>query len=152
MTPLLAGTLLLALGCGAETGSGTDSATTATETGPSLPVSHTVAPRTEPTGEAPKPTKPTGDAENPRKARWLTAKPYKNDRTLRIVWWSGVEPCTVLDRVSVKETAKRVTVTLWEGPSVKARNVACIMIAIQKSTTMKLKKPLGNRKIVDGAR
>ncbi|MFF5209944.1 hypothetical protein [Streptosporangium sp. NPDC000396] len=154
-TPLLAGSLLLALGCGAATGAsaanrGTDA------TGPSQPVAHTVthtvAPRTEPTGDEPKPTWPKGHTVNPRKVRWLTAKRTKDARNLQIVWWSGVEPCFVLDRVSVKETAKQVTVTLWEGPSSKAKNMACIAVAVQKVTVVKLKAPLGKRKIVDGAK
>nr|BFE85557.1 hypothetical protein GCM10020093_081580 [Planobispora longispora] len=63
-----------------------------------------------------------------------------------------MEPCHVLDRVTVKQTAKKVTVTLWEGPSSKVENAVCIEIAIQKVTTVKLKKPLGGRKVVDGAK
>ncbi|GAA2998251.1 hypothetical protein [Streptosporangium longisporum] len=159
-TPILAGSLLLALGCGTE-----PSATVSTGV-PSRPASHdttapvvpsepaagTVAPRTEPTDGSPKPTKPEGHTDNPRKVRWLKATPSKNGRSLRIVWWSGVEPCNVLDRITVRQTSKRVTVTLWEGPSSKVQNVACIEIAIQKVTTVKLKKPLGGRKVVDGAR
>ncbi|WP_433371283.1 hypothetical protein [Streptosporangium sp. CA-115845] len=146
-TSILAGSLLLALGCGTD-----PSATVTTSAAPSQPVSHTVAPRDEPTGGVPKPTRPEGHTDNPRKVRWLTAKPSKDGRSLRIVWWSGVEPCTVLDRVTVRETSKRVTVTLWEGPSSKAQNVACIEIAIQKVTTVKLRKPLDGRKVVDGAK
>ncbi|MBB2909008.1 hypothetical protein FHS43_000254 [Streptosporangium becharense] len=150
-TPILAGCLLVALGCG------TTPDTAATAEGPSQPVSHAappqpVAPRADPTGGAPKPTKPEGGTDNPRRVRWLKATPSKDGRSLRIVWWSGVEPCNVLDRVTVRETSKRVTVTLWEGPSAKVQNVACIEIAIQKVTTVRLKKPLGGRKVVDGAR
>jgi hypothetical protein len=111
----------------------------------------TTAPSVEPT-EGPEPVKPTGDAVKPRKARWTTAKPVSKGRKIQLVWWSGVAPCTVLDRVTVKETGKRVTITLYEGASAKAKNVSCIMIAIQKTTTVKLKKPLGKRKIVDGAK
>jgi hypothetical protein len=156
--PLVTGTLLLSTGCGAETATGPGSTTAAapagsatTATTPSQPVAGTVAPKVEPTRGA-RPVKPTGDADDPRKVPWLKVRPHKNGRTLRVVWWSGVEPCNVLDRVTVKETSKRVTVTLWEGPSSKAQNVACIEIAIQKSTTVRLKKPLGKRKVVDGAR
>ncbi|GAA2868008.1 hypothetical protein GCM10010517_27710 [Streptosporangium fragile] len=150
-TPILAGSLLMVLGCG------TTPDTAATADGPSRPVSHTVpstpaAPQADPTGGAPKPTRPEGGTENPRKVGWLTATPSKDGRSLRVVWWSGVEPCNVLDRVTVRETARKVTVTLWEGPSAKVQNVACIEIAIKKVTTVKLKKPLGNRKVVDGAR
>ncbi|WP_326646777.1 hypothetical protein OG884_19275 [Streptosporangium sp. NBC_01755] len=155
-TPILAGSLLLALGCGTDPSATAPSQpvsrSTALTGGPSEPASHTVAPRDEPTGGAPRPTRPEGHTVNPRKVRWLKAKPSKDGRSLRITWWSGVEPCNVLDRVTVRETSKRVTVTLWEGPSSKAQNVACIEIAILKVTTVKLKKPLGSRKVVDGAR
>ncbi|SNS91697.1 hypothetical protein SAMN05216276_101988 [Streptosporangium subroseum] len=157
VTSLLAGSLLLAAGCGTEpsavtTTGAAPSQAVPSQAAPSQPVSHTVAPQTEPTGGTPKPTKPEGHTDNPRKVRWLKATPSKDRRSLRVVWWSGVEPCNVLDRVTVRETSKKVTVTLWEGPSSKVQNVACIEIAIQKVTTVKLKKPLGHRKIVDGAK
>ncbi|GAA3109307.1 hypothetical protein [Streptosporangium carneum] len=151
--PVLAGSLLLAVGCGTEHSATAPGAAGAGVTVPSLSVSHTVAPKVEPTGKgAPRPVKPEGHTNNPRKVTWLSAKPSKDGRSLRVVWWSGVEPCHVLDRVSVKQTAKRVTVTLWEGESSKVQNVACIDIAVQKVTTVKLKAPLGKRKVVDGAR
>ncbi|WP_433249794.1 hypothetical protein ACQPYK_03020 [Streptosporangium sp. CA-135522] len=150
-TSLLAGSLLLVLGCGAEHSAATTGAGSSAARGPSQPVSHTVPPRVEPT-HGPEPTTPKGHTDHPRRVRWLSAKPSKDGRSLRITWWSGVEPCTVLDRVTVRETPKRVTVTLWEGPSSKARDVACIAVAVQKVTTVKLKVPLGDRKVVDGAR
>ncbi|GHE43436.1 hypothetical protein GCM10017673_52120 [Streptosporangium violaceochromogenes] len=157
LTSALTGSLLLT-GCTAQHGAAGHDTTgpgagahdrTAT---PTLPVSRTLAPRVEPTQGSPRPTRPEGHTVNPRKVPWTTARPDKGGRSLRIVWWSGVEPCHVLDRVSVKETSKRVTVTLWEGAGGKDRNVACIGIAILKTTTVKLKAPLGKRKVVDGAR
>ncbi|MDA0633200.1 hypothetical protein OUY22_07185 [Nonomuraea sp. MCN248] len=149
----MAGCLLLTAGCGAER-----PAEQAASQGPDTPVSSspvadavTPAPTTAPTTK-PKPVKPTGDAVNPRKVRFTKATPVSKGRQVRLTWWSGVEPCTVLDRVKVKETRKRVTITLYEGPSPKAENVSCIMIAIEKTTTVKLKSPIGKRKIVDGAK
>jgi hypothetical protein len=110
---------------------------------------------TPPTGgpaKGPEPVKPTGDAIDVRKVRWTKAKPVAKGRKVQLVWMSGVAPCTVLDRVKVTETRKRVTITLYEGTSPKAKNVSCIMIAIEKTTTVKLKAPLGKRRIVDGAK
>ncbi|MFE3451354.1 hypothetical protein ACFXJ8_20760 [Nonomuraea sp. NPDC059194] len=98
----------------------------------------------------PKQVKPVGDAVNTRKVPFTKAK--AKDRQVKLVWWSGVEPCTVLDSVKVKETAKRVTITLYEGTAAKAQNVSCIMLAIEKTTTVKLKSPIGKRKIVDGGK
>lgn|SRR5690606_3470668 len=146
---LVAGCLVFAAGCGAER-----PARQAATPGPDTPVSSSpVADSaiTTPPSAKPRPVKPTGDAVNPRKVRFTKATPVDEGRKVRLTWWSGVEPCTVLDRVKVKETKKRVTITLYEGPSAKARNVSCIMIAIEKTTTVKLKSPLGKRKIVDGA-
>ncbi|MER7208030.1 hypothetical protein ABZ470_18815 [Streptosporangium sp. NPDC020072] len=158
MIPVLAGGLLLTAACGTQSvqsGAVVPEAPAGAAGGavPSLSVGHTVAPRVEPTEKgAPKPVKPEGHAIGPRKVAWLSAKPSKDGRSLRVVWWSGVEPCQVLDRVTVKQTSKRVTVTLWEGQSGKIQNPVCIDIAIKKVTTVKLKAPLGHRKVVDGAK
>jgi hypothetical protein len=67
-----------------------------------------------------------------------------------VTWWSGPQQCTALDHVKVKETRKKVTVTLYEG-SVRD-NGMCIAIAVKKTTLVKLKTPLGKRKVVDGAK
>ncbi|WP_246609441.1 hypothetical protein [Nonomuraea rhizosphaerae] len=100
----------------------------------------------------PEPVRPTGDTINTHKVRWTKAKYVSKGRKLHLTWWSGVAPCSVLDRVKVKETRKRVTVTLYEGTAPKAKNTACIMIAVEKTTTVKLKSPLAKRKLVDGAK
>jgi hypothetical protein len=144
---LATGSLLLALGCG--------NAPSVTTTSPNLgrPVATSVSPSSTTTpASTPSPTKPKGHTINPHKVRWEKATPSRDGRKLKIVWWSGVEPCNVLDRVKVRETSKSVTVTLYEGHARGARDVACIEIAIQKVTTVKLKAPLGKRKIIDGAR
>jgi hypothetical protein len=109
-------------------------------------------PPSGPPTEDPKPVKPTGNAVNVHKIRWTKAKAVSKGKKIQLNWWSGVEPCTVLHKVKVKETAKRVTITLYEGTAPKAKNVSCIMIAIEKTTTVKLKKAIGKRKIVDGAK
>jgi hypothetical protein len=142
----LAGCLVLATSCGAA-----PSAERAASTPPQQPPVVANPATTTPT-KGPEPTKPTGNAINVHKVRWTKAKPVSKGRKIQLTWWSGVAPCTVLDRVKVKETAKSVTITLYEGTSPKARNVSCIMIAIEKTTTVKLKKPIGKRKIVDGAK
>ncbi|WP_239137893.1 hypothetical protein [Sphaerisporangium rufum] len=81
---------------------------------------------------------------------WEKAEPLDGGRRLRILWWSGVEPCHVLDRVALRETGTRVTVTLYEGHT--RENVACIEMAVRKSTEVTLKQPVDGRKVVDGAR
>jgi len=74
-----------------------------------------------------------------------------DDRTLTIVFWSGVEPCAVLDHVDVSYGASDVTVTLYQGSDPSAGQVACPEIAVQKQTTVLLDEPLAGRTIVDGA-
>lgn len=79
------------------------------------------------------------------------AKPSDDGRTLTVIYWSGVEPCSVLDHVDVKETATAVTVMLFEGSDPDAGDVACIELAVKKATEIQLDEPLGDRKVKDGA-
>jgi hypothetical protein len=72
-------------------------------------------------------------------------------RTLTILFWSGVEPCYVLDRVDVDYDADAITVTLFEGHDASAGDVACIEIALIKKIVVQLDEPVGDRRIVDGA-
>jgi hypothetical protein len=55
---------------------------------------------------------------------------------INATWWSGVEPCYVLDSTAVKIDGMTVTVSVREGSS--ARDVACIEIAIHKVTVIDL--------------
>jgi hypothetical protein len=150
---LLAGSLVLAMSCGAAPSAqqGTPTPSGAGTPSPSGAPAEVTPATTAPT-KGPQPVKPTGDAVNVHKVSWTKAEPVDRGRQIRLTWWSGVAPCTVLDRVTVKETAKRVTVTLYEGASPKARNVSCIMIAVEKTTTVKLKNAIGKREIVDGSK
>jgi hypothetical protein len=74
-----------------------------------------------------------------------------DDRSLTITFWSGVEPCSVLDHVDVAETPDAVTVTLYQGSDPSAGQVACIDIAVLKQVTVTLDHPLVGRDVVDGA-
>ncbi|UBU13853.1 hypothetical protein [Nonomuraea gerenzanensis] len=150
---LLAGGLALATSCGTTTTPAERATIPAAQKPPAVsnPVASTPVTDT-PAAQDPKPVKPTGDAINVHRIRWTKAKGVSKGKKVQLTWWSGVEPCTVLDRVKVKETRKKVTITLYEGTSPKAKNMSCIMIAVEKTTTVKLKSPLGKRKIVDGAK
>jgi hypothetical protein len=150
---LLAGCLALATGCGSAAPPAERASTSAAQKPPAVSnpvVSNPVT--TTPAAKDPQPVKPTGNAINVHKIRWTKAKAVSKGKKVQLTWWSGVEPCTVLDRVKVKETAKKVTITLYEGTSPKAKNMSCIMIAVEKTTTVKLRGSLGKRKIVDGAK
>ncbi|GAA0362531.1 hypothetical protein GCM10009530_10170 [Microbispora corallina] len=86
------------------------------------------------------------------KVRWSSATPVAHGRKVRLTWWSGVAPCTVLDHVSVRETARKVVVTIWEGAKPSAAHAVCPAIAVRKTATVALKKRLGSRRLADGAR
>jgi hypothetical protein len=51
-------------------------------------------------------------------------------------WWSGVEPCAVLDSVGVVRDGNTVSVTLFEGTS--DLDAVCIAIAVEKVTVIDL--------------
>ena len=79
------------------------------------------------------------------------AKGEKDSKILTVIYWSGVEPCNVLDRVEVEETEKDVTITLWEGLDPETGDEACIEIAVKKAVKVHLDEPLGDREVIDGA-
>ena len=56
--------------------------------------------------------------------------------TLDITWWSGVEPCTILDTVIVETGPQSFAITLREGRG--PEEVACIAIAEQHRTVVDL--------------
>jgi hypothetical protein len=79
---------------------------------------------------------------------WDSAEPIA-PRSIRVLFYGGVEECEGLDRVEVKETDEAVTITLYTG-RVPTADV-CIEIAVLKAVTVKLDSPLGDREILDGA-
>lgn len=149
--PVLLAALLAALAAAA---CGSPSTSPSATPGPQRPTDAVVG-TPDPNAPSPSPSPATakGDTIDPRKVPWTRAEPTADDdRTIRVVWSSGVEPCSTLDRVDVAERAGSVTVTLYEGPSRASPDATCIAIAIDKVTEVRLSEPLGKRKIVDGAR
>jgi hypothetical protein len=71
--------------------------------------------------------------------------------SVTVFFWSGVEPCYVLDHVDVTSGARTVTITLFEGHDASEGDVACIEIALLKKVVVQLDEPVGDREIVDGA-
>jgi hypothetical protein len=121
---------------------------------PDEPVTSSPRPPGGPGGRSPgvpTPIKPRGGTERPRPVKFESARPTAGGRTLEVTWWSGVEPCHVLDRVTVDYRGGSVEVTLYEGQDPTKKNRACIEIAVQKRTLVPLRTSLGDRKIVDGA-
>jgi hypothetical protein len=55
---------------------------------------------------------------------------------VKVSWWSGVEPCNVLDSVRVDRSGNDIAITILEGAS--ALDVACIEVAQLKATIVDL--------------
>ena len=51
-------------------------------------------------------------------------------------WWSGIEPCTVLDSVAWKRDGKTITISVREGSG--KGDLVCIDIAVYKATVIDL--------------
>jgi hypothetical protein len=125
-------------------------------TGPDASVSYTPCPGYE----DPKTTNPYDGAQKVEPTPGMSGVSARifdkvvvgdDDRTLTIFFWSGVEPCYVLDRVDVDEGPDAITITLFEGHDASAGDVACIEVAVLKMVVVPLDEPVGDRRIVDGA-
>lgn len=141
------------LGSDDVTGCGVETPATDPNLDPNTPVSSGCIindPPGDPDGD-PQIVEPTPGMANVRPTAFDTAAIGNDDSTLTIVFWSGIEPCSVLDHVDVAYGADAVTVTLFQGSDPNAGDVACIEIAVQKQVTITLDEPLAGRAIVDGA-
>jgi hypothetical protein len=106
-------------------------------------------------GPAPRPQPlivvPRSGMANVRPIAFSSATVRPDGRTVDIRFWSGVEPCSVLDHVDVAYGTDTVTITLFEGADPTAGMVACPDIAMLKQVTVPLDQELAGRRIVDGA-
>lgn len=122
---------------------------------PDTPVS-TVVPGTTPAttivpgGGQPKRVEPVPGATDLHKHAFQSSAPA-GGQSLAVRFWNGVEPCYVLGRVDVTETAEKVTITLWTGLGPGAAGMACIQMASYYEVIVPLQAPLGTRTVVDGA-
>jgi hypothetical protein len=122
---------------------------------PETPVSTVVPPTTPattiaPGGGQPKRVEPVPGATDLRRHPFQSSGPA-GGQSLAIRFWNGVEPCYVLGRVDVTETADKVTITLWTGLGPGAEGMACIQMAAYYEVVVRLQAPLGTRTVVDGA-
>jgi hypothetical protein len=122
---------------------------------PDTPVSTIVPPTTPatttpPSGGQPRRVSPVAGATDLRRQPFESAA-AAGAQSLAVRFWNGVEPCYVLGRVDVVETAERVTVTLWTGIGPGAAGMPCIQMAGYYEVVVPLEAPLGTRTVVDGA-
>jgi hypothetical protein len=73
---------------------------------------------------------------NPVSVAGLTVSVDGRHVSVRLTWWSGVEPCYVLDSVGVAHDGQTIVLTAIEGHG--PERVACIEIAQLKATIVDL--------------
>lgn len=73
---------------------------------------------------------------HPIGATRIEARVTGHNVVLRLTWWSGVEPCSVLDSVGVVRTGNDIVLTIREGAD--RLGVACIELAMLKATIVDL--------------
>lgn len=102
----------------------------------------------DPPGYQPAIVTPRPGMDNVHPVIWRRAEVI-GDRTVRIHFESGVEPCSVLDRVEVGYGAA-IAISLFEGSDPAFKDAACIMIALFKAVDVTLSEPVNGRPVVDG--
>lgn len=85
---------------------------------------------------------PTGNAVNPEPVTEAAFIGTEGNQVLFSVWM-GVEPCDVIDRVEVTETATEVDVEIFRGVGDIA--ATCIALAVERTVIAELEAPLGDR-------
>ena len=125
-------------------------------TGPDAAVSYTPCPGDEPPvvtdpDDGAQLVEPTPGMADVRSHAFDHAVVNDDGSSVTVFFWSGVEPCYVLDHIDVDTGSNAITITLFEGHDTNAGDVACIDIALLKKVVVQLDEPLGDRSIVDGA-
>lgn len=94
---------------------------------------------------------PHPEAQGAQPVAWERVSFDREAQALTVYWTSGVEPCTVLDRVDVEYGDAEITVTVLEGAPPEAATISCVMMAQSKKFTVDLDEDPGERRFVDGA-
>ena len=117
---------------------------------PDQPISSSPGQDGPPGGGGPQTVTPRPGMADVHPVAWRRSTADGSSVTVR--FYSGVEPCNVLDRVEVAETDASVTITLYEGSDPARPGAACIELAVLKAVTVELDRPLGDRRLIDGAK
>ncbi len=107
--------------------------------------------RVTPGGQAsghPQMVRPSPGMMDVHPVRFTEATPVGDGRILQVRFWSG--KCDGLDHLSVQESNTQVKVTLFVGAD-PAQTGPCPQLAVLRAVDVQLSRPLGDRKIVDGA-
>lgn len=119
---------------------------------PDAPVSSTPEPQpTGPVRQGAQKVVPTPGMDDVRASRFEKAKAI-DENTVRVFFYQGVAPCSVLDRVDVEYGTQTVGITLQIGHAPSDEDTACIEIAVYNYVDVDLDESLDGRKVVDGGR
>lgn len=140
--------LVTVAACGGQ-GPDPGARTTLPTSDPEQPVTSVPSQRADVPSASPSYTVPQPGQADVRPIAWDSYN-IGSDGNIYISYWSGVEPCYVLDRVDVDYGRKKITVTLFEGHTESDEDVACIEIAVLKTTVIEPAEPVGERLVVDG--
>ncbi len=88
------------------------------------------------------------DDRSPAFLQWASGE----GTSLTVGYSSGVEPCFVTAEVIVSELPDVVSVTVLVGPERGSEDAVCIMLAELLAVEVELEEPVGDRRLVDGAR
>ncbi|MGQ0466878.1 MAG: hypothetical protein ACT4QG_16335 [Sporichthyaceae bacterium] len=94
--------------------------------------------------------KPRAGMDNTHTVTWDRAD-VVSSKVIRVYFYGGVAPCSVLDSVKVEESADSVRITLRSGSDPAKPDAMCIQIAKYKAVDVTLSEPVGDRAIVDGS-
>jgi len=72
-------------------------------------------------------------------------------QTVRIYYYAGVPPCTVLDHVDVAYQTDTIVISLYTGSDPSAAHQACIALARSTAVDVTLNQPVNGRTFVDGS-
>lgn len=70
---------------------------------------------------------------------------------VRIHYWAGIEPCTVLDSVKVEYRKDAIVISLFSGSDPAAPDRACIEVVRSTAVDVALSESPSGRYFVDGA-
>ncbi|MGH2735240.1 MAG: hypothetical protein ACRDKZ_06660 [Actinomycetota bacterium] len=147
---LLLAATLLAAACGSPGGESGAGGGGDAGAGPDTPVTSSPRPRDPmPNSGGPMRVEPRDGLVDVRPVRFEKAE-IKDENTVEIQFFDGVEECYGVDRVEVGYAPEEITVTLFPGREPEAE--MCIELAVLKSVEVALDEPLDGRKIVDGAK
>jgi hypothetical protein len=86
------------------------------------------------------------------KIAWLRAKRAGHGRSAILTYWTGVEPCSVLDHVDIDYRRKAIVLTLWEGSDPDRASEPCPEIAVLNSVHVRLRAGTAGWTLQDGAK